>query len=99
MHSSLFYEAGLRELLLGLHSLVRVFLSVIANDRKFEVLTLEGVVKRPKKGTPKEPITLSIIRITVRPPKNKIDCIAWKRTKRFCFSIKKKMRPVTQPKT
>lgn len=43
MHRSLFYEAGLRELLLDLHTLVCVFLGVIANDGKFEVPTLKGV--------------------------------------------------------
>ena len=43
MHSSLFYEARHREYLPGLHTLVRVFLGVIANDWKFEVLTLESV--------------------------------------------------------
>jgi hypothetical protein len=43
MHRSLFYEADLRELLLDLHTLVCVFLGVIANDGKFEVLPLEAV--------------------------------------------------------
>ena len=38
-----------------------------------------------------------IIRTTVMPPKKRIDCMALKRTKLFVFSVKKKMRPVTQP--
>src|SRR6266849_6630001 len=44
MHRSLFYEAGLRELLLDLHTLVCVFLGVIANNGKFEVPTLESEI-------------------------------------------------------
>jgi hypothetical protein len=38
----LFY-VPLRESLFGLHALVREFLSVITDDRKFEVLPLEAV--------------------------------------------------------
>jgi hypothetical protein len=43
MHRSLLYEAGLRELSLDLHTLVRVSLGVIANDGQLEVLPLKGV--------------------------------------------------------